>query len=165
MALGGNDSLSNQNFVADGAVLALSQTGFRAGGFNRRVDHFRMALGGNDSLSNQNFVADGTVLTLSQTGFCAGRINSGIDHFRMALSRYVLGIAITTLGASICCCTSFGASCCVLSQFVLMVATVYRQANSSKNCIGVSAGVVPCPNRVKIKCVVAISADCRKFCT
>ena len=39
-----------------------------------------------------------------------------------------------------------------------MVATVYRQANSSKNCIGVSAGVVPFPNRVKVKVIACIKA-------
>ena len=37
-----------------------------------------------------------------------------------------------------------------------MVATVYRQANSSKNCIGVSAGGVPFPNRVKVKVIACI---------
>ena len=110
MALGRNNILRNQNFIADGAVLALSQTGFRAGGFNRRVDHFRMALGRNNILLNQNFIADRAVLAFGQAGFRAGGFNRRVDHFRMTLGRYVLGIAITAFGASICCCTSFGAS-------------------------------------------------------
>ena len=156
--------MSNQNFVADRAVLAFGQAGFRAGGFNRRVDHFRMALGRNNILSTQNFVADRAVLAFGQAGFRAGGFNRRVDHFRMALSQYVLGIAITTLGASICCCTSFGASCGTAGQHITMLANAQRQVNSLKNCIGVSASLVPCPNRVKIKCVVAISADCRKFC-
>ena len=91
-------------------MLAFGQAGFRAGGFNRRVDHFRMALGRNNILLNQNFIADRAVLAFGQAGFRAGRFNRRVDHFRMALGRYVLGIAITAFGASICCCTSFGAS-------------------------------------------------------
>ena len=110
MALGRNNILRNQNFIADRAVLAFGQAGFRAGGFNRRVDHFRMALGRNNILLNQNFIADRAVLTFGQAGFRAGGFNRCVDYFRMTLGRYVLGIAITAFGASICCCTSFGAS-------------------------------------------------------
>ena len=117
-----------------------------------------MTLGRNNSLRNQNFIADRAVLAFGQTGFRAGGFNRCVDYFRMTLSRCFLGITITAFGASICCCTSFGASCGTVGQHITMIANAQRQANSLKNCIGVSAGVVPFPNRVKVKVIACIKA-------
>ena len=79
--------LSDQNFVTDGAMLALGQAGFGAGGCHCRIDHFGVTLGRDNFLSDQNFVTDRAVLAFGQTGFGAGGFLGLVDHFGVTLGR------------------------------------------------------------------------------
>ena len=94
MTLSRNDFLCNQHFAADGAVLALCQAGFRAGGRHSLVDYLGVAIGGNYFLGDQHFVADGAVLALRQAGFRAGGRHSFVSHYGVAcgVDRNRLGI-------------------------------------------------------------------------
>ena len=79
--------LSDQNFVTDGAMLALGQAGFGAGGCHCRIDHFGVTLGRDNFLSDQNFVTDRAVLAFGQTGFSAGGFLGLVDHFGVTLGQ------------------------------------------------------------------------------
>ena len=87
MSLGGNFFLLNNNFVADGAVLAFRQTRLGAGRSLCCVNDFGVPLGWNLFLCNDDLIADGAVLALSLAGFGASRLNSRINDLGMSLGR------------------------------------------------------------------------------
>jgi len=123
MAQGSHLLLSNQDFIANRAVLAFRQAGGGAGGGNRCIDHFSMAQGVNNSLGNQNLITDRAVLAFRQAGGGTGGSNRCIDHFRVtqsvhnflssqdfATDRAVLAFRQTSLGTGCfnCCVDHFG---------------------------------------------------------
>ena len=73
--------------MADGAVLALCQAGFGAGGGDGLVDDHRMPGGGDGLLRDQHFAADRTVLSFGQAGFGAGGGDGFVDGLRVACGR------------------------------------------------------------------------------
>ena len=105
VALGGDFRRCNENFVADGAVLARSLAGFGASCLNSRVSDLGVALGRNHFLLHEDFVADRAVLALGLAGFDASRINCRISDFGMTCGRnhflrnknFVAGGAVLTL--------------------------------------------------------------------
>ena len=109
-----NDLLCNQSLAADGALLALGQTGVFTVGGNGRQNFVGVAQCCNDLLCNQSLAADGALLALGQTGvFTVG--GNGRQDF--------LGVAqccnqrLTTNGTSLRivtggCCAGSVAQCC-----------------------------------------------------
>ena len=66
-------------------MLALGQSGLRAGSSDCRVDDLGVPLCGNHFLSNKNLVADGAVLALGQSGLRAGGLNRRVDDLGVPL--------------------------------------------------------------------------------
>ena len=112
VALGGNNFLLNEDFVADRAVLTLGLAGRRTGRLNRWVNDLGVALGGDFLLCNENLVTGGAVLALGQTRLRAGRLDCRIDdlgmtrggnHFQAGEDRITNGALrtglVTSLGA------------------------------------------------------------------
>ena len=86
VTLRGNFLLRSQDFIADGAVLALGQTGLGAGGFRSLVDDLAVPLGRNLLLRSQHFIADGAVRSFRQAGLGAGRLYPLVGHFGVSKS-------------------------------------------------------------------------------
>ena len=85
VTLGGNLSLCNDHFIADGAVLAFGLAGCSAGSLDCQVDDLGVALGGNLGLCNDHFVANRAMLTLGLAGFGAGRLDPCVNDLGVAL--------------------------------------------------------------------------------
>ena len=68
MSLRGNLCLCHENLIADGAVLALRQSGLRAGGSDCLVDDLGVSLRGNLLHAGENCVT----LRALGTGFVSG---------------------------------------------------------------------------------------------
>ena len=77
VALGGNLFLFNNDFVADGAVLALGLAGLGAGGCLAGDRLLGVAVGGDFLLCNEYLVADGTLGAVRQAGLGAGGCLAG----------------------------------------------------------------------------------------
>ena len=75
-----------QNFLANGAMLAIRQAGLGAGGIIALVDNLGMTLCGDFLLGNQDFLANGAMLALGLTRLGAGRLHLLVDYFRMSQS-------------------------------------------------------------------------------
>ena len=86
VTLRGNFFLRGQHFIADGAVLALGQTGLGAGGFRSLVDDLAVPLGRNLLLRGQHLIADGAVRSFRQAGLGAGRLYPLVGHFGVSKS-------------------------------------------------------------------------------
>ena len=84
VALGGNLSLCNENFVADGAVLAFRLAWLRASRLDHRINHFRVTLRGNSFLRGNHLTAGVAVLTFGQSSLRAGWGLCCIDYFCVA---------------------------------------------------------------------------------
>ena len=101
VALGGDHSLRNEDFVADRAVLTFGQTSLRAGcglahngllSVTGSRDHF---------LFNNDFVANRAMLTFGQSSLRAGWSLCCIDYFCVALglNGFTLGVFLAADGA------------------------------------------------------------------
>jgi len=86
VTLRGNFLLRSQDFIADGAVLALGQTGLGAGGFRSLVDDLAVPLGRNLLLRSQHLIADGAVRSFRQASLGAGRLYPLVGHFGVSKS-------------------------------------------------------------------------------
>ena len=117
VTLGRDHFLFNNDFVADGAVLALGQASLGTGSRNSRIDDLGVGDGGNRLLCNKNLIADEAVLALGQAGFGAGRLDGRVDNLGMTLGgdfllcnddlvadRAVLTLGQASLGAGRCNC-------------------------------------------------------------
>ena len=80
-----NLRLLDQHLVTDRAVLALGQSGLRAGSSDCLVDDLGVSLRGNLFLCNKNLVADGAVLALGQSGLRAGGSDCRVDDLGVPL--------------------------------------------------------------------------------
>ena len=102
MALGIHSLLLNQNFVADGAVLALGQAGLGAGSLNSLINDLGVAQGIHGLLCLNHHAADGAVLALSLTGLGAGSLNSLVNDLGVAQFGHIIAkMHLTADGASI----------------------------------------------------------------
>ena len=84
MARCGNSLLRHQHGIADGALFALRQTGFRAGGGDGFINDLGMARCGNSLLRRQHGIADGAVFALRQARFCTSGGDGFINDLGMA---------------------------------------------------------------------------------
>ena len=87
MSCGGNFFLCDQNYITDGAVLALCLACLGAGRGNCRVDDLSMSRGGNFFLRDQDCITDGAVLALCLTCLGAGRRDCRVDDLGMSRGR------------------------------------------------------------------------------
>ena len=76
-----NNSLFNENFSTNFAVLTLGKSGFNASRLYSIIDYLGMSKSINNSLFNENFSTNFAVLTLGKSGFCASRCNCLVDYF------------------------------------------------------------------------------------
>ena len=89
--------LGNKDFTTDGAMLALGETGFGAGGSLSFVNHFGVTGGVDYFLLDKDFAASSTVFAFGKTGFGAGRLDRLI--YNDVLMRFFNDIVIENISA------------------------------------------------------------------
>ena len=138
MAESVNYCLSNENFVANGAVLTFGKTGVCAIGIDCVVNNFGVTERINYGLSNENFVTNGAVLTFGKTGVCAIGSDSSINDLGVAESvnyclsneNFVANGAVLTFGKTGVCAIGID---CVVNNFGVTESVNYCLRND--NCI------------------------------
>ena len=102
MPLGGNNFLLNNNFVADGAVLALGQSRLCAGRLYSGINDLRMPLGGNFFHPGKYCITIQALCTRLVTGLGAGcSFFFDCNDIPMPCRTYCLGLCFTAIHTSV----------------------------------------------------------------